>query len=95
MLALQTVQHKGFVLTAQPLAHGVQRFFSKKRIRSTLRDDEGKRIHREINGTFLLLKLLTPDAYILPRADPRIATGAPASGPAGTPDSSGSRTNRV
>jgi hypothetical protein len=62
--ALQAVQHKGFVLKAQSLEHGVQKFFSKNWIRSTLRDDEGKRIQREIDGTFLLLKLSTPEAYM-------------------------------
>ena len=64
MRALQTVQNKGFVLKMQPLEHGVQKFFSKNRIRSNFRDDEGKRIQRDIDGTFLLLKLLTPDAFL-------------------------------
>ena len=48
----------------QALENGVLKFFSKNRIRSTRRDDEGKRIHREINGTFLLTKLMASEAYM-------------------------------
>ena len=64
MRALHNVQQKGFHLTTQALENGGLKFFSKNRIHSTRRDDEGKRIQREISGTFLLMKLMASEGYM-------------------------------
>lgn len=65
------IQHaRGFAFQEQTLDGGTLKFFSRNRIDTKTRDEDGKRIYREVAGTFLLSKLRTPKAYLFLTKEP-------------------------
>lgn len=55
---------RGFVMQEQQLDSGGIKYFSKNRINTRSRDENGKLIFRDVSGTFLLTKLITPTAHL-------------------------------
>jgi hypothetical protein len=61
---------RGFVLQEQILDGGTLKYFSKNKIYRKTRDSEGKKLYRDVTGTFLFSKLVTPKAYLFLTKDP-------------------------
>ena len=57
-------QARGFGLQQQLLENHTLKIFSKNRIDTRARDETGQKIYREVTGTFLTTKLLTPKSYL-------------------------------
>ncbi len=55
---------RGFGLQNQILENQVLKYFSKNRIDTRTRDNEGEKVYRGVTGTFLLAKLPSPKAYL-------------------------------
>ena len=60
---------RGFTVQHQVLENSALRYFSKNRIDTRTRDEEGQKVYREVAGTFVLAKLLSPQAYLFVTKD--------------------------